>query len=54
MLEIINLTRMKTSLKNQYKNASNILARIQLHNKYSHNQYGWFPWIFEQLKCKII
>jgi len=52
MLELIHMTGMETSLKNQYKNASNILARIQLHNLYSQNRQGWFSWIFEQLKLE--
>lgn len=51
MLNLIHLTAMEKSLKNQYQNASNISARIQLHRLYSKNQQGWFPWIYEQ--CKI-
>ena len=34
MLKLIHLTGMEKSMKNQYQNASNISARIQLHNKY--------------------
>lgn len=52
MLDIINITRMEASLKNQYKNASNISARIQLHTLFSQNRQLWFPWIFEQLCLK--
>lgn len=51
MLDLIHLTGMEKSLKNQYLNASNISARIQLHSLYSENQYGWFPWIYDQ--CQI-
>lgn len=50
MLNLIHLTGMEKSLKNQYQNASNISARINLHHLYSQNQKGWFPWIYEQLK----
>lgn len=50
MLNLIHLTGMEKSLKNQYQNASNISARIHLHHLYSQNQQGWFPWIYEQLK----
>lgn len=50
MLNLIHLTGMEKSLKNQYQNASNISARIHLHSLYSQNQQGWFPWIYEQLK----
>lgn len=51
MLDLIHLTGMETSLKNQYQNASNISARIRLHQNFSKNPQGWFPWIFEQ--CNI-
>ena len=50
MLNLIHLTGMEKSLKNQYQNASNISARIHLHSLYSQNQQGWFPWIYEQLE----
>lgn len=48
MLNLIHLTGMENSLKNQYQNASNISARINLHSLYSQNPQGWFPWIYEQ------
>ena len=48
MLNLIHLTSMENSLKNQYQNASNISARIRLHNLYSTNKQGWFPWVYEQ------
>ncbi|MDD3278287.1 MAG: methyltransferase domain-containing protein [Lachnospiraceae bacterium] len=51
MLDLIHLTGMEKSLKNQYQNASNISSRIHLHQLYSQNKKGWFPWIFEQ--CRI-
>lgn len=46
MLNLIHLTGMEKSRKNQYQNASNLSARIRLHSKYSANTEGWFPWIF--------
>ena len=52
MLNLIHLTGMENSLKNQYQNASNISARINLHNLYSQNPKGWFPWIYEQSRIK--
>lgn len=48
MMELIHLTGMEKSLKNQYQNASNISARIQLHQQYSVNKQGWFPWLYQQ------
>lgn len=47
MLEIIHLTNMEDSMRTQYLNAGNISARISLHNKYSVNKQGWFPWIYD-------
>lgn len=52
MLNLIHLTSMENSLKNQYQNASNISARIHLHSLYSQNQEGWFPWVFQQ--CALV
>lgn len=52
MLELIHLTNMEKSLKAQYQNATNISARIRLHEGYSTNRQGWFPWIFEQCHIK--
>ena len=51
MLDLIHLTVMEKSLKNQYQNASNISSRINLHSLYSVNKEGWFPWIFT--RCQI-
>lgn len=52
MLNLIHLTGMEQSLKNQYQNASNISSRISLHSLYAQNPKGWFPWIYEQ--CQIL
>lgn len=52
MLELIHLTNMEKSLKTQYQDATNISARINLHNLYATNRQGWFPWIFEHCGLK--
>lgn len=52
MLKLIHLTSMNQSLSLQYKNATNISARIRLHRNYSVNQEGWFPWLFSNLHLK--
>ena len=49
--ELIHLTGMENSLKAQYRNSTNISARIRLHRLFSSNKQGWFPWIYEQ--CQI-
>ena len=38
MLDLIHLTGMEKSMKNQYQNATNIAARIKLHSLYSLNK----------------
>ena len=48
MLDLIHLTGMENSMKSQYQNASNISARIRLHQEYSTNPQGWFSWIYDQ------
>lgn len=52
MLDLIHLTGMEKSLKDQYQNATNISARIRLHRDFSVNKQGWFPWIYEQCHMK--
>ncbi len=37
-------------LNEQYKNASNLDARIQLHQRFSTNPTPWFRWLFEQFQ----
>lgn len=51
MLTDINTVEMDQQLKRQYQNSSNISARINLHQEYSVNEQGWFPWILE--KCNL-
>jgi ubiquinone/menaquinone biosynthesis C-methylase UbiE len=45
-------------LTEQYKNASNLDARIQLHRRFSTNKYGWMRWVFDQFDlppvCRIL
>lgn len=52
MLDLIHLTNIENSYNQQYQNANNISARIQLHKMYSVNKLGWFPWVFEQCNIK--
>ena len=33
----------------QYKDSSNLHARLQIHERFSTNPYGWHRWVFEQL-----
>ena len=33
----------------QYKDASNLDARLEIHRRFSTNSYGWFNWVFDTL-----
>ena len=33
----------------QYKDATNINARVTIHDRFSTNPYGWFNWVFDML-----
>src|SRR5258706_10766582 len=33
----------------QYKDSSNLDARVEIHRRFSTNSYGWFNWVFDTL-----
>jgi ubiquinone/menaquinone biosynthesis C-methylase UbiE len=45
-------------LEKQYKDSTNLQARLSLHQRFSVNKYGWHPWIFDHFKlpshCRIL
>lgn len=45
ILNLIHITNMEHAVVDQYKTAVNINARIQLHQRFSHNPVPWFSWI---------
>ncbi|WP_138203018.1 MerR family transcriptional regulator [Haloimpatiens lingqiaonensis] len=46
---IINVLNMDNKLLAQYQNASNLRARIRIHDELSANKYGWMRWYFDRL-----
>ncbi len=52
MLDLIHLTGMENSLASQYRNSTNLSARIDLHDRFSVNRQGWFPWLFSLLPLR--
>ena len=50
MTHLIQIVDMEKDLVEQYKNGENIKSRIYLHDKYSYNEQGWFPWLFSQIR----
>lgn len=55
---IINVINSDKRLLEQYENASNLRARINIHEMFSVNKYGWMRWYFDELNlpkhCKIL
>jgi len=43
-----NLQNQQYLASEQYKDSSHLSARIQLHQRFSTNPYGWFRWVFDQ------
>jgi ubiquinone/menaquinone biosynthesis C-methylase UbiE len=45
-------------VKSQYRDPSNLNARIRLHDRFSINKQGWFRWVFDQFdlpaQCAIL
>ncbi|MBI2334032.1 MAG: class I SAM-dependent methyltransferase [Chloroflexi bacterium] len=35
--------------QSQYKDSSNLNARLAIHKRFSTNPYGWFNWVFDEL-----
>lgn len=44
-------TDQKYLTNEQYKNSSNLDARIEIHRRFSTNSYGWFNWVFDTLEA---
>ena len=54
--KFINIISAINSDKNwtqQYENASNLRARIAIHELFSINKEGWMPWFFKELKQEL-
>ncbi len=54
--KFINIISAINSNKNwtqQYENASNLRARIAIHELFSTNKEGWMPWFFKELKQEL-
>lgn len=46
------------SVREQYRDATNLVARIDLYARYSTNRHGWHRWLFEQMTspahCRVL
>jgi ubiquinone/menaquinone biosynthesis C-methylase UbiE len=48
-INIINVINIDKKWIEQYENASNLKARIRIHELFSTNKQGWMNWFFQQL-----
>ncbi|MCH3963150.1 MAG: MerR family transcriptional regulator [Clostridium sp.] len=48
-INIINVINTDQQWMSQYENASNLRARIRIHELFSTNKEGWMHWFFDQL-----
>ncbi len=44
-----HFTDAQSLIADQYRDASNLSARIELHERFSTNRYGWHCWVFDHL-----
>lgn len=51
-IKIINIINLDSRWLEQYENASNLRARIKIHELYSTNKIGWMEWYFDKLDIK--
>lgn len=49
-INIINVLNIDKKWNEQYENASNLKARIRIHELFSTNKEGWMNWFFQQLQ----
>lgn len=49
IISLIKMSNDDSNIIEHYKNAKNLNVRISLHDKFSQNKQGWFPWLFEQI-----
>ncbi|MFV0392883.1 MAG: MerR family transcriptional regulator [Coprobacillaceae bacterium] len=47
--DLIKLSNEENMIIQYYKSTSNLLRRIELHNKYSTNPVLWFTWVYQQI-----
>jgi ubiquinone/menaquinone biosynthesis C-methylase UbiE len=50
-INIINVINIDKKWNEQYENASNLKARIRIHELFSTNKQGWMNWFFEQMQA---
>ncbi len=49
VINLIKVINLENSILDQYKNSTNLKTRIDLHDKFSINKYGWHRWVFDKI-----
>lgn len=49
LISLVQMTNDDSKIVEQYMDSNNLKVRIQLHEKYSTNTQGWFPWLYSQM-----
>lgn len=49
LISLVKMSQDNSSIINQYMTSKNLDVRIALHEKYSQNPMGWFPWLYSQI-----
>ena len=50
IIDIITVINTEKNILKQYRNSSNLVKRISIHDKYSTNNTGWYRWMFNKFK----
>lgn len=49
IVSLIQMSNQEEKIIDHYRDANHLAIRMQLHDKYSTNRQGWFPWLFSQI-----
>lgn len=49
IIQLIRMSNIESNIVEQYKNSNNLNVRISLHDRFSKNKIGWFPWLYDQI-----
>ena len=49
IIELLQLNSNEERIIKNYQSALNLKIRIKLHELYSQNKQGWFPWLYKQI-----
>ncbi len=49
LISLVQMTNDDSKIVEQYMDSNNLKVRIQLHEKFSTNPQGWFPWLYSQI-----